>query len=320
VFQKGTIPRPKLEGFEHEKDLGQRHIAPEGVVLQPMKIRRQAGPFQGDPRPQVLLVFDLDGRPSGRERFRMPTPRFLRQAIEPAEHPGDPAPLGLFIGEISPEVEAAVRLDGGVMGQDIVRSDMDFEPGAAAGTEFVLNDLKKDFKKGLKRQPVIPPHGIGTAGRRLEAHGQRQIPVAEKLPANFGIAEEGHIGDQGDRMPVGFELVEQGINVFTEKRLSEDVEKDRGPQAEGLDLVEEAPQPAFREVPFRAAKDVRGAKDAMHVAMAGQLDKNCPEGGGYDGAKGRIDHFGFIILETHHRGDRSSLLRLDLPPLSDLKS
>jgi hypothetical protein len=133
--------------------------------------------------------------------------------------------------------------------------------------------------------------------------------VPEEFPANFGIAEEGHVGNESDGMPGGFELVKQGINLFVQERLSEDVEKDGQPEIEGMELVEETPQTAFREVPFRTAEDVRRAKDAMHVAVTGELDKNRPRRGGDERA--RTDGDGvqasspvsFVEIRAEVRGD-----------------
>jgi hypothetical protein len=142
------------------------------------------------------------------------------------------------------------------MGDDEVRSYMDFEPDGASRAELVFDDVEHHPIKLLERQTVITAHSVGTFRRRLEAEGQGQIAVAEELQPDIRIAEKRNIGDQRDQMAFGLKQVQDLIDFLVKEGLAEDVEEDGNAEAEGMDLVEELSQPRFRKMLLRPAQDV----------------------------------------------------------------
>jgi hypothetical protein len=132
------------------------------------------------------------------------------------------------------------------MGEDEIRSHVDFEPDGTPRPELVFYDIEHHPIELLERQTVIASHSVGAFRHRLETEGQGQIAVAEELPPDVRVAEEGNIGDQRDGMAFGLEQVQDLIDLLVEKGLAEDIEEDGSAEVEGVDLVEELSQPRFR--------------------------------------------------------------------------
>ncbi len=256
--------------------MGHDHVAPEDLVLQMVEAGRQAAPRDGDLRPDLILVegFDpglLAGKGPGILSLHPPAER-----LEPPHGAGDPPLLGLLVREIRPEVERRIGLDRGIVGRDVARGDMDLEPGAAPQPELVLDDLEDQAEELLKRQLRVAPHPVGFRSRGLQAHGQGQVGVAEELAADLGVAEESHVGDQGNQMAVPLEAVEEREDALVEERLAQDVEQDGRPHAQGMKPIQKTIGLGLVERALLPPQDVGRTESAVHVAVAGQLEKDRP--------------------------------------------
>ena len=277
--QEGLVARPKLERFEDQKDVGKEHVSPKHLVLEAEELRRQGGPRGGDARPQVILIknggppllFSERGRPGFAH-----DPGPLVQAVE---RPFDPAPFGFLVGEIRPQTQGPVAPDRRIVSDDIIRGDVDLDPGPAPEAELVFDHLVDKAEEPLEGHVRIAAQGERFGRGRLDAKGQGQVGVFQKLAPDRRVFQQGQVGDQRDQMPLALQQVEILMDPLVEQGLAQDIEQDRRPQVQGVELVQKSPHPGVVLVSFPAAQNVRRTEGAMHVAMAGQFDENGPRGG-----------------------------------------
>ena len=100
--------------------------------------------------------------------------------------------------------------------------------------------------------------------------------MAEDFTLDFFIGEKQHIGNQGHGMASLFKDVQIFINPLVKQRLAEDVEEDRHPDPESMELVDKAADPNVVDVLLGTTEDIRRTEGAVHVAVAGELEEERP--------------------------------------------